>query len=68
MLLQLPSVPKPIHARAWSNGFLAGGEGTKTAGTFSAMINMVICTGVNIIGLVSVTFKRSFRQTYKQTL
>ena len=68
MLLQLLSVRKPIHARAWSNGFLAGGGGTKTAGTFSAMIKMLICTGVNIIGLDSVTFKHSFRQTYKQTL
>ena len=35
MLLQFPSVPNPIHARAWSIGFLAGGEGTTTAGIFS---------------------------------
>ena len=49
MLLQLSSVPNPIHARSWSIGSLEGSGETTTAGTFDAMINMVSCTVVNII-------------------
>ena len=58
----------PIHARDWSTVFLAGGGGTTTAGKFAAMIKMVSYTGTNIIGLVSVTFIHSCRQTDKQKL
>ena len=56
MLIRLPYVPNPIQARSWSTGFLAGGGGTTTSGAFAAMSKMVICTGVNIVRLVSVTF------------
>ena len=38
MMLQLTSMLNPIHARNLSTGFLAGGGGTTTSSTFSAMI------------------------------
>ena len=62
MLLRLPSVTNPINARACSTGFLVGSGGTINAGTFPAMINMMSCTGINIIRLVSVTLMPSNRQ------
>ena len=38
IMLQLPSLPNPIHAKAWSTDFLLGGGETTTTSTFSAII------------------------------